>query len=435
MNIMKKFLKKIIPSFLLGFYHWLLANTGAALYGHPSRSMIIIGVTGTKGKSTVVSLIAKVLETSGQKVGLTSTINFSDGKKEWRNDTKQTMPGRFTLQKMLAQMQKNNCRYAVIETSSEGIAQHRHLGIDYDVAVLTNISPEHIESHGNYENYRKAKSKLFINLSSSYKKRIENKKIVKISVINLDDKESDFFWNFVADEKIGYGIETSNDKSLQARDLKISENGSSFVIEDLQFNLKLLGQFNVYNALATAAVGKSQGISMPVIKEVLEKISGIPGRMEEVKNNRGFRIFVDYAHEPASLEEAYKTIKGFNPKKVISVLGSQGGGRDKAKRPMLGRLAGQYADHVIITNEDPYDEDPVTIIEEVAEGATKTSSSPVEKVLDRKKAIQRSLEIAQPGDIVIISGKGCETVMAVSGGQMEPWSDIEEVNSLLSQSD
>ncbi len=423
---MKALLKKITPKFLIKCYHFTLAKLGAWLYGHPSQKMIVIGVTGTKGKSTVVNLAAKILEGAGYKVGLTSTIGFKIADKEWANDTKQTMQGRFRLQQLLSQMVKAGCRYAVIETSSEGIAQYRQVGIDYDIAVFTNLSPEHIESHGSFENYKLAKAKLFSGLQSSFHKTIDSRPVKKIIIANADDKLAEYFLQFPADEKITVSLRP-NGGTLCAAQIMVTDHGTNFKVNNESVQLRLLGEFNVVNALLALAVGQSQGIEFSVMKKTLENVRSLPGRMEEIKNNKRFRVFVDYAHEPASLEAVYKTVKSFRPNKIIAVLGSQGGGRDKAKRPVLGKLAGQYADYVIVTNEDPYDEDPQQIIDEVAGG----SQQAVEKILDRKEAIQRALSLAQAGDIVIITGKGSETVMAVDGGKKIPWDDRAVVRSIL----
>ena len=425
---MKTFLKKITPKFLIKCYHFSLAKLGAIWYGHPSRKMIVIGVTGTKGKSTVVNLIATILEEAGHKVGLTSTIGFKIADREWVNDTKQTMQGRFRLQQLLADMARAGCRYAVIETSSEGIAQYRHVGIDYDIAVFTNLSPEHIESHGSFANYKNAKSKLFSGLQTSFRKTINGQPVKKVMVANADDEQAAYFLKFSADEKITVGLHPGRG-TLYASQIVATDHGTNFKVNNESVQLKLLGEFNVYNALLAMAVGQSQGVEFSVMKKALEKVSGLPGRMEEIKNNKGFRIFVDYAHEPASLEAVYKTVKSFQPKKIIAVLGSQGGGRDKAKRPVLGRLAGQYADYIIVTNEDPYDEDPQKIIDDVANGV---QHGLVEKILDRREAIQKALSLAQKGDVVIITGKGSETVMALSGGRKISWDDRDVVRESLS---
>lgn len=434
---MKQFIKKFIPKSLLNWYHLALAHIGAELYGFPSRKMIVIGVTGTKGKSTTAYLIAKVLESAGYKVGLTTTVLFKIGEREWSNDLKQTMPGRFRLQKMLQQMVKAGCRYAVIETSSEGISQHRQVGIDYDIAVFTNLSPEHIESHGSFENYRAAKLSLFKELPHSFHKVIDGRPVKKIVVANSDDAEGAKFLGAAADDQWAYGLHLdtpllSDDVEVVfGEQVKTGESGSEFAVNHVLFRLPLLGKFNVYNALAAISVGLSQQIDLGHMKTALEQVHELPGRMEEIRNDKGYRVFVDYAHEPASLEAVYQTIKSFQPKKIISVLGSQGGGRDKAKRPILGKLAAEYTDHIIITNEDPYDEDPQVIIDEVADGALRVARGTVEKILDRKQALKRSIELAQPGDIVIVTGKGGETKMALKNGKLVDWSDNKIIGELL----
>lgn len=434
---MKTFIKKFIPKSVLSWYHLALAHIGAELYGFPSRKMIVIGVTGTKGKSTTAYLMAKVLESAGYKVGMTTTVLFKIAEREWSNDLKQTMPGRFKLQKMLRQMVKAGCRYAVIETSSEGISQHRHVGIDYDMAVFTNLSPEHIESHGSFENYRAAKLSLFKELLHSFHKVIAGRPVKKIIVANSDDAEGAKFLAATADDQWAYGLHldtpllSGDVEVVFGEQVKTGETGSEFAVNHVLFRLPLLGMFNIYNALAAIAVGLSQQIDLGHIKIALEKVAGLPGRMEEIRNDKGFRVFVDYAHEPASLEAVYQTVQSFHPKKIISVLGSQGGGRDKAKRPILGKLAAQYTDHIIITNEDPYDEDPQVIIEHVARGAEHVARAKVEKIADRKQALERAIDLAQPGDIVIVTGKGGETKMALKGGRLVDWSDRDILKSFL----
>ncbi len=430
-------IRQYAPSFVLQAYHWLLAKVGALLYCHPSRKLVVIGVTGTKGKSTVVTLIRHILQAAGHKTGLVSTINFAIGETEWKNETKQTMPGRFTLQKLLRKMVQADCRYAVIETSSEGIAQFRHLGIEYDVVVFTNLSPEHIESHGSYEKYRRAKLKLFQRLNTKKRKIIDGQEIKKIMVANHDDKEAENFLFFPADKKYTFGLKNisgllMSDRPVVAREVSTGNDGLSFLVNEERISMELLGEFNVYNAMAAICVGLSQDITLPVIKQALASVTGVPGRMQIVPNKRGILIFVDYAHEPASLEAVYQTVKSLRPRKIISVLGSQGGGRDRAKRPVLGRLAADYTDHVIVTNEDPYDEDPEQIIDEVIAGALRAHGKPpIEKIIDRKEAIKKALEIAEPKDCLIITGKGSETVMAVAKGKKIPWSDLAAVKESL----
>lgn len=446
--MVKKILKKFIPKSLLLQYHKTLACLAAFWYGYPARKMIVVGVTGTQGKSTVVNLIAKILENAGFRVGATSTINFKVADKEWINAQKMTMLGRFALQKLLGQMVKAGCKYAVIETSSEGIAQYRHLGIDYDVAVFTNLSPEHIESHGSFENYKKAKGKLFKQLSKKANKLISDKKIKKISIVNLDDKYADYFLQFPADEHYGYSVANQELriknqeelKIIKAEDIQLNPQGSQFMIHDSLFKIHLLGRFNIYNALAAICVGLSQGIDLEIVKKELEKIKGIPGRMEQIDEGQDFKVFVDYAHTSQALEAIYQTIRSSqlitHDSQLIHLLGSCGGGRDKAKRPILGKIAGQNAEYVIVTNEDPYDEDPSLIIDEVAKGAEeagKKLEQDLFKILDRRQAIKKALDLAKADDIILITGKGSEQAICLANNKKVPWDDRKVVRELLEQ--
>lgn len=394
--------------------------------------MIVVGVTGTGGKSTVVNLIAKVLEEAGYKIGFTSGINFKIANKEWVNKTRMTMPGRFALQKLLRQMVEAGCQYAVVETTSEGIVQFRHLNIDYNIAVFTNLSREHIESHGSFENYKKAKGELF--------KRLNKTK--RISIINLDDQNADYFLQFDADKKIGYGISSRNQQIsnfVKAENLELTRDGSNFFVNDLKFNLKLLGEFNVYNALAAISLGLSQNIDLNIIKKALEKVENIPGRMEIIDQGQLFKVIIDYAHTPDSLEKVYQIVNStwfkLSASKVISVLGSAGGGRDKSKRPVLGRLAAKYADYVVITNEDPYDEDPLKIINQIAcevkNDLQKKEGENFWQIADREDAIKKALLLAEPGDIVLITGKGCEQCIMSLNGKKVSWDDRLVTRELL----
>ena len=415
---MKALIKKIIPSFLINWYHFLLALLGAFLYRFPSRKLKVIGVTGTNGKSTVVYLITKILEEAGFVTASVSSIEFKIADKRWRNTLKMTMPGRLKLQRFLRRAVKERCEYVVIEVTSEGILQHRHRFIDFDVAVFTNLTPEHIESHGSFENYKKAKGKLFESLEKSRKENT-------ISVVNLDDENANYFLEFGADKKIGYSTKEKIDKKLdlfeviQATEIKLAREKTEFQVKDTTFSLKLKGLFNVYNALAAISVALSQGIDILVIKKALEKVEAIPGRLEKVITEP-FEVIVDYAHTPDALEKIYSALSS-EKSSLICVLGSCGGGRDKWKRPVLGKIADKFCKRIILTNEDPYDEDPYKIIEEIREGIK--NKDKIVEIIDRKQAIKKALEFAKRGDIVIITGKGCEPWMCTKGGKKIPWDD------------
>ena len=493
-----------------------MALLAAFVYGNPSEKLIVVGVTGTNGKSTTVALIAKTLEAGGAKVGATSTVSFKVADKEWMNNKKMTMLGRFQLQKLLKQMVDAGCTYAVIETSSQGIEQYRHLGVNYDYAVFTNLTPEHIEAHGGFENYKRAKGRLFEHLGKKAKKHRNIKagaynsgalrrapslsglaqgdtSVNKVIIANVDDEYADYFLSFKADKKIGFtvrkdappsigivGAESHSappimaekgaarvDEMVVAGKVDVTTHGTSFEVGGVKINLQLLGVFNVYNALAAVALGMEEGLSLKQIKIGLESVKGVAGRMELIDEGQPFTVIVDYAPEPASMGKLYETVqkinksikqenttapaiypgggKGDQPsprvltgggecKRIIHVLGSCGGGRDKARRPVLGRLAGKNADVVIVTNEDPYDDDPMEIINEVVAGAIevgKELDKNLFKILDRKEAIGKAISLAAAGDLVLITGKGSEQAMAVADGKLIPWDDRRVVRAWL----
>ncbi|MEI6288222.1 MAG: UDP-N-acetylmuramoyl-L-alanyl-D-glutamate--2,6-diaminopimelate ligase [bacterium] len=436
---MKSFLKKIIPQNILNQYHKVLAILASYVYGRPSEKMIVIGITGTNGKSTTTILISKILEEAGYKVGATSTAIFKIADKEWLNDKKMTMLGRFQLQKMLSQMVSAGCQYVVIETSSQGVEQFRHLGINYDVVVFTNLTPEHIEAHGGFDNYKKAKLKLFQHLSEQKYKIINNKKIKKVIAVNGDDEYAKDFLNFKADEKIIFGI-NSRDNQLQAKNIEFNSNGVSFVVNNTNFDLKLFGKFNVYNSLSGMAVALSQEVSLDICKKALEKTDLVPGRMEFINVGQPFKILVDYAPEPEGLKQLYQTIKNHHilstDGRIIHVLGSCGGGRDVGRQSIMGNLVAQNADFIVVTNEDPYDDEPMEIINRVASGAVsygKQEGSNLWKIQDRREAIKYALNLAKKDDLVLLTGKGCEQAICIKNNCKIPWDERQVARELAQE--
>jgi len=460
-NILYK-IKSLIPkrvfNFLQPFYHFIFAWLSAFIYKFPSNNLIIVGVTGTTGKTTSVYLMAKVLNESGIKTGYTSTAMFNDGEKEWLNDKKMTMMGRFFTQKIIKTMVKNNCKIAIIETTSEGIRQFRHRFINYDILVFTGLYPEHIESHGSFENYKKAKGKLFEHLKRcelKYSdeerkiKRTENEikktdlnKIKKTIIINGDDKEASYFLNFWADEKIVYSAQKrflkGEYKFFNYQNIVTTKNGISFEVGQKKIELNLLGEFNVMNVMNVIAVSDMLNIDLDTVRNNLKKISGVPGRLEKIDEGQNFSVIVDYAFEPGAVNKLYEAIKDIEHNKIIHVLGSTGGGRDIARRPELGNLAGTNADFVIVTNEDPYDDDPNLIIDQVALGAEragKKNDQNLFKILDRKEAIKKALEIAREKDIVLVTGKGSEQAICLAQGEKIEWDDRRVVRDILNSMD
>jgi len=391
---MKELLKKFLPNFVFSFYHFLFAFLGALIYGFPSKKLTLIGVTGTNGKTTTTEMIASIFEKAGRKIALLNSIRFKIGEKEEINKLRMTMPGRFFIQRFLKKAVQKGCEFAILEVTSEGIKQHRHRFLDFKVAVFTNLAPEHIEAHGSFEKYREAKLKLF-------------EATKEIHVINIEDENADYFLKIPAKKKITFGLEKGD-----------------FNLKNTEIKIQIPGKFNLYNALAAFSVAKTLGIDEEIIKEVLREFKGVPGRMEEVIS-KPFKVIVDYAFTPNALEKVYQTLTSqltTNNSQLICVLGACGGGRDKWKRPVLGEIAAKYCDEVIVTNEDPYDEDPWKIIEQVASGAKEKAR----KILDRREAIREALKLAKEGDIVVITGKGAEPSI-VEKGKKIPWDDRKVV--------
>ena len=429
--------KKLIPKSIFNFfqrvYHGVLAYAVAPAYGIPSRKLKVIGVTGTKGKSTVVYLVSKIFEKSGKSVAACGSLGYKIKDKEWPNTLKMTMPGRFRLHKLMAEAVKAGCEHFLLEVTYEAMKKNPHLGIQFDCAVFTNLHKEHIESHGSFEKYFQAKQELF--------------KITKnIHVINAEDSNFELFSKFPSRHTIYYGSKKSD---LAAGNVNITSDGSHFEIFGTEFNTKLIGEFNILNSLAALSVGVMYGIDLPTMKPALESIDYIPGRMQFVQR-KPFAVIIDYAHTPESLKKVYQTLKSqiSNPKsqtnskfqipnkrRLICVLGAAGGGRDKWKRPEFGRIASQYCDEVILTNEDPYDENPETIIEDIKKGfpQLQTTNYKLQTILDRKEAIKKAIYIARQGDIVVITGKGSEISMVLVGGAKIPWSDWQVVSDFLNK--
>ena len=262
----KKIIKALIPEFIIKFYHLIIAYLASFIYGNPSNDLIVIGVTGTAGKSTVVNLIADILQESGKKVGASTTFNFRIGEKEFENKIRMTMPGRFILQKWLYKMKKDNCEIAVIEVTSQGLDQFRHKGINFDLVLFNNISKEHIEAHKGFDNYLKAKQKLFKHLYKMPKKKINGKKIKKTSIVNIDDKHAKDFLKYPADKKYGFTIKKEkardNVKLVKGKDIKLDLSGIDFKVEHTEIHLNLLGKFNIYNSLAAISTAKALKISL-----------------------------------------------------------------------------------------------------------------------------------------------------------------------------
>jgi len=454
MNKILVLIKKIIPQPLFRkiqpSYHLVLNWLAGVWYGFPSEKLTVVGITGTTGKTTTVFMTAELLRSAGLKVGYTSTAMFSDGEKDWLNDKKMTMLGRFFTQRMLRQMVKNGCQVAIVETTSEGIVQNRHRFINYDIVEFTGLYPEHIDSHGSFENYKNAKLKLFEHLSQKSKDKKLKDKIKKTIVVNLDDEYAKEFLDFTVERKIGFfsgkplekkiGMQEENKSQnpnlelVEYRFLEMNKTGTKFVFAETEIQLKILGEFNALNATAAGCIGRALGIDDKEIKKGLEKIDNLPGRLERIEEGQNFTVVVDYAFEPVAVTKLYETVKVFQANRIIHILGSTGGGRDVDRREKLGRIAGEKADIVIVTNEDPYDDNPMEIIKAVAKGAEKVGKIKNENLFlieDRQKAIKEAVSLARENDLILLTGKGSEQAIAVKNGELLPWDDREVVREEL----
>jgi UDP-N-acetylmuramoyl-L-alanyl-D-glutamate--2,6-diaminopimelate ligase len=455
LQIIKKLIPKKIFKALQPVYHFIFSYLAALAYGFPSEKLIIIGITGTTGKTTSVYLIAKTLEQAGIKTGFTSTAMFNDGKNEWSNDKKMTMLGRFFTQKLLRNMLRNKCRVAIVETTSEGIRQFRHRFINYDIAIFTGLYEEHIDSHGSFENYKKAKGKLFKHLSKgktkyinddrqvlkpeSGLKKIDLNRVKKTIIVNGDDLHTDYFLENIAESKIVY---TKNnykkiDKDIQLLEYSLlggNQHGIEFMTMNMKIKMKMLGVFNAGNAMNAIAVGLALGLDGKTMKAGLEKIIGVAGRLEKIDAGQKFIAIVDYAFEPKALSKLYETLDLIPHKNIVHVLGSTGGGRDISRRPRLGQIAGENAKYVVVTNEDPYDDDPEIIIDQVAlgaENAGKKLNYDLFKILDREEAIKKAVNLTKEKDILILTGKGNEQAICIANGKKIPWDDREKLRYIL----
>ncbi len=407
-----------------------LAWLSAAWHGFPARSLKVIGVTGTDGKTTTVNLIWTILSAAGFPTSMISTVNARIGSQVYDTGLHTTTPDAPDVQRYLAQMLQEGSEYVVLEATSHGLAQHRVTGCEFDVAVVTNITHEHLDFHGTYAEYRAAKARLFEGLAQSYRKP----NTPKAAILNADDSSYEFLKQFPADARITYALHARAD--VQATQVRHTPGGLEIRVSTLLggavLRSPLVGEFNVHNILAAVAAAVSQGVSLEAIREGVAALSGIKGRMEAVDEGQDFLAMVDFAHTPNALRRALETARRLVPGKVIVVFGSAGL-RDREKRPMMGRVAGQLADRIVITAEDPRTEDLGEIMEQIAVACRaegREEGRDFWKIGDRGEAIQFAVDMAEEGDVVIAAGKGHEQSMCF-GTVEEPWSDHDALRRAL----
>lgn len=417
-NATVRVLRHIVPEPIVRLlrkpYHACLAFITALSYGFPAKKLVVIGVTGTKGKSTVAEMLFAILRAARHNTALISTIRFAINEDSTPNLYKMTLPGRGFIQAFMHKALRAECTHVVIELTSEGTLQYRHWFLSLDGLIVTNIQKEHIERHGSFENYVAAKRSLVEALARSKKPR-------HLLVLNDDDEAVRSF----ADVQ---PMAVLNFSTSDLDRLVLTDRALTFSYRSTPFSLPLVGSFNALNALAAIKMGEALDVPRDTIQKALATLAPVRGRVEHVECGQSFVAVVDYAHTPDSLRALYGA---FPHQRKICVLGNTGGGRDTWKRPEMGKIADETCDEVILTNEDPYDEDPRAIVEDMTWGMHRAPTI----IMNRREAIRHALSLARPGDAVLVSGKGTDPFIMEAGGAKTPWSDAavvrEELEKLL----
>lgn len=379
----------------------LYGNLCAAWFGHPERKLRLIGVTGTNGKTTITNVIKHILTQNGHKVGLIGTIQNEIGDEVVH--TSNTTPMTFDFMELLDKMVKAGCTYAVMEVSSFGLVQHRIGCAFFETAVFTNLTQDHLDYHGDMENYYQAKKMLF--------------DICGTAVVNIDDEYGRRLYSEIECSKISYSVKDA--AGYYADGIKIKSTGTGFWLCDGEkshlVNMRMPGMFNVSNMIAAAAACLNCGISMEQIINAVEEYNGVKGRCEIIPTGRDFTVICDYAHTPDAVENVLRSVKEYTEGRLICLFGC-GGNRDAGKRPKMAAAAAKYADRLVVTSDNPRDEQPEAIISDILTGL-EGAEIPYDVVTDRREAIYHALKIAQKGDIIVLAGKGHEDYQILAGGE------------------
>lgn len=409
------------------------ADIAAALYGCPARRLRTIGVTGTDGKTTTTLLISAILEAAGYRTGLLSTVLYKVGNKVYSNESHQTTPEAVEIQHVLAQILESGGYYAVLEATSHGLALHRLRACYFDVAVLTNVTGDHLDFHGSFEGYRLAKERLFRLLSEEGCPEKTNR---KVAVVNADDPSSPYFVDAAGDSDVWtYAVVASG--RVTSRHLQQVAWGTRFRLHtplgEVPVHLSIPGRFNVSNALAAASTAISLGVPLETVKEGIEQFRGAPGRMELIQEVP-FTVVVDYAHTPHAMSTVLETLRRRTGRRLTVVFGSMGG-REAQRRAGLAHAVAHAADYAVVTTDDPGPEDPVEIIREIAaalevEGRHEGKHYCI--LVNRHEAIRWAISRAEEGDVILLAGMGSESSMLVAGGTI-PWDDREVARQCLAE--
>ncbi|KGX83757.1 UDP-N-acetylmuramoyl-L-alanyl-D-glutamate--2,6-diaminopimelate ligase [Pontibacillus marinus] len=412
--IAQKPIEASIPVILVNDSTKALAKLSNHFYGYPTNHLHLVGVTGTNGKTTTSYLIDSIFQEAQQTTGLIGTIQMKIGENTY--PVKNTTPDSLFLQQNFSQMVDEGVDTAVMEVSSHALDLGRVHGCDFDIAVYTNLSQDHLDFHKDMDDYLRAKSLLFSQLGNGYHQK------PKYAVINRDDEHSDFLIKSTAQEVITYGLDDRAD--IVAKNLSLTASGTSFTLGtpkgDIYIESPLVGKFSVYNMLAAASTAWLSGISLETIKKSLEHTKGVRGRFEPVLAGQDFGVIVDYAHTPDSLENVLKTVKSFVENRIFVVVGC-GGDRDRTKRPLMAQVAVKYSDHTYLTSDNPRSEDPKAILEDMEKGITGEGYT---VIVDRREAINEAVQHATAGDVIVIAGKGHETYQEINGERTH-FDDVE----------
>ena len=404
---------------------WALADVSAAFLSYPARTLRVVGITGTKGKTTTTYLTSALLEAGGYRTGMLSGVASKVGRRFTMNTSQITTPESLEVQSLLARMRDEGAEYAVVESTSHGLALRRLERLEYDVAAFTNLSPDHLDFHANMDHYREAKGRLFEMLDEA-----ADKGIGKTAVLNADDPASAYLRSRTSRARVlTYGIE-SREADVRAQEVELSEHGSRFRLVtpagQTALEIPLLGLFSVYNSLAAAAVAVSQGVDAATIADALASFGSVPGRMERIECGQPFAVVVDYAHTPDSLRSVLQALRPVASGRLVAVFGA-GGDRDPGRRTGMGEAAAALADFAVLCNDNPRTEDPGVIIEQIAQAmlrAGKREGDDFIRLPDRRAAMRYAFEHARVGDVVLIAGKGHEPYLIV-GSEYLPWDDRE----------
>jgi UDP-N-acetylmuramoyl-L-alanyl-D-glutamate--2,6-diaminopimelate ligase len=402
-----------IPQVVVSSTRQALADLAAAFYGWPASQLRLLGVTGTDGKTTTVQLVSQVLESAGKRTGFATTTDFKVAESQWENLSRQTTMEALEIQELLHRMMTAECTHAVLEATSQGLEQERLRGCDFDVAAVTNVTSDHMDWHKTRDKYLAAKRRLFEQLKPS-----------GVAVLNVDDESCGYFRSAAPGPALTYGIHNRAD--FTATDVAYWQSSLVFRLHapggHADVELGLLGRFNVYNALAAAAMAHAEGLTLDQIVEGLRSVRPSPGRMERIDAGQPFRVLVDYAHTPNSFENVLaegRALAESSNGKLLVVFGCSGE-RDRSKRPIMGATAARLADFFVLTDEDPHSEDPLHIVREIEAGA---GGGQYAVEMDRRKAMALAFSQARPGDTVLITGKGHERSMIITADRKLDWDE------------